>query len=142
MANEPGTAVTVPSQSLLKALGDATTRPAGRLSVKAIPVRVTGLLGATRPQLGSAGSQLGLVMVKLSKDVPPCTVVAGTNSLLMVGGLATIKVADAVPPVPPLVELTAPVLFKYEPVGVAVTFTVTWQAVLTAMEPPVKETMP
>ena len=52
----------------------------------------------------------GLVMVKLSNDVPFWKVVSGTKTLLMVGGRATNKVADAVPPVPPLVELTAPVV--------------------------------
>src|SRR5579864_2599380 len=37
---EPATAVAVPPHVLVNALGVATTRPAGRLSVKAIPVSV------------------------------------------------------------------------------------------------------
>lgn len=36
----------------------------------------------------------------------------GRKSLLMVGGKATPKVADAVPPVPPSLEPTAPVVFR------------------------------
>lgn len=54
----------------------------------------------------------GLVMVKLTRDVPFWTVELGTKTLLMVGGKATNKVADAEPPVPPLVELTGPVVFR------------------------------
>lgn len=68
--------------------------------------------------------------------------VVGKKSLLMVGGFATFKVAEAVPPVPPLVELTGPEVFPYEPVKLEVTFTVSWQAVFTPMEPPDKETVP
>jgi hypothetical protein len=40
MLPDPATAVAVPPQVLLNALGVATTRPAGRLSVNAIPVSV------------------------------------------------------------------------------------------------------
>src|SRR5213080_3018373 len=42
---EPPTAVAVPPQVLLRLGVDATTRPAGRLSVNAIPFRVTLVLG-------------------------------------------------------------------------------------------------
>jgi len=102
---EPGTAVTIPPQSLLKLLDDAIANPAGNASVNAIPVNVTSLSGGVLPLFG-------LVMVKLNKDVPFWTVVSGKKSLLIVGGLATARFADAVFPVPPLVELTGPVAFK------------------------------
>ena len=45
MLPDPAVAVAVPPQVLFKALGVATTNPAGKLSVKAIPFRVTLVLG-------------------------------------------------------------------------------------------------
>ena len=45
MLPEPATAVAVPPQVLFNALGVASTRPAGRLSVKAIPVSARFVLG-------------------------------------------------------------------------------------------------
>ena len=97
--------MTVPPQLLLILLGEATTKPAGKLSVKAMPVRPTSLFGGVE-------LLLGLVMVKLANVVPFWAIVLGTNSLLIVGGKATVKVAEAEPPVPPLVELTGPVLLR------------------------------
>jgi hypothetical protein len=67
MAPEPTAAVTVPPQSLLVTPGAATTKPAGKLSVNAIPVRLTSLFGGVE-------LLLGLLMVKLTNDVPFCTV--------------------------------------------------------------------
>jgi hypothetical protein len=96
MEPEPATAVAVPPQVLLNALGVATTRPAGRLSVKAIPVSVTLVFG--------------FWMVNVSDVVPFSGMVAAPNTLVMVGGEATVKLAVAVLPVPPLVELTAPLV--------------------------------
>src|SRR5713226_1778642 len=88
--------VAVPPQVLDNPLGVATTRPAGRLSVKAIPV--------------SAMVVFGFVMVKVNDVVPFKGMLAAPNALVMVGGEATTRFAEAVPPVPPLVELTAPVV--------------------------------
>jgi hypothetical protein len=45
MLPDPATAVAVPPQVLFKALGVATTTPAGRLSVNAIPFSVTPVFG-------------------------------------------------------------------------------------------------
>ncbi len=102
---EPAVAVTTPPQSLLT-LGDAaTTSPAGKLSVNAIPVKGTSTGGGVPLLL------FGLVMVKLSKDVPFWKVVSGRKTLLMVGGMATLRLAVAVLPVPPLVEVAFPVVF-------------------------------
>ena len=45
MLPDPAVAVAVPPQVLFKPFGVATTRPAGRLSVKEIPVRARFVLG-------------------------------------------------------------------------------------------------
>jgi hypothetical protein len=82
MEDEPGVAVTVPPQSLLRPLGVAITRPAGKLSVNAIPVSVKS----------GFGSLLGLLMVKLNKVVPSDATVSGRKSLLIVGAKATVTV--------------------------------------------------
>jgi hypothetical protein len=91
--DEPATAVAVPPQPLLRAFGESTTKPAGRLSVKAIPV--------------SDMCVLGLLRLKFNTADPFCTTVPGAKTLLIVGGAFTFKVADAELPVPPFVELTA-----------------------------------
>ena len=93
---EPAVAVTEPLQVLLSPFGVATTRPAGRLSVKATPLNATPVLG--------------LVMVKVSDVVPFSGMLAAPNAFAIDGGEATVKFAVAVLPVPPLVELTAPVV--------------------------------
>ena len=93
---EPATAVAVPPQVLFKALGVATTNPAGRLSVKAIPV--------------SARLVLGFWMVNVSDVVPFSGMLAAPKAFVIVGGVATVRLAEAVLPVPPLVEVTLPVV--------------------------------
>ena len=79
-------AVAVPPQVLFSALGVATNKLAGKLSVNAT--------------LLSAEVVLELVMVSLSAVVPPLAIKAGVNVLLMVGLGNTTKVALAVLPVP------------------------------------------
>src|SRR6476659_8493623 len=64
---------------------------------------------------------------------------AAPNALVIEGGVATVKLAEAVLPVPPFVELTAPLVLVYWPDAVPVTFTTRVQFVLTAMLPPVRE---
>ena len=125
MLPEPATAVAVPPQVLFNPLGVATTNPAGRLSVKAIPV--------------SARVVLGFWMVNVNDVVPFNGMLAAPKALVMVGGVATVKLAEAVLPVPPLVELTAPLVLVYWPDAVPVTFTTRVQFVLTAMLPPVRK---
>src|SRR6185369_4921071 len=93
---EPATAVAVPPHVLFRPDGVATTRPAGRLSVKAIPV--------------SARLVLGFWIVKVSEVVPFSGMLAAPNTLVIEGGVATVKLAEAVLPVPPLVEVTLPVV--------------------------------
>src|SRR5438876_467062 len=97
---EPAAAVIVPPpQEPVRPLGVATTKPAGRVSVNATPVR--------------ARVVLGLLMVKVSEVVALSTMLAAPNALLIVGGFATVRFADAVLPVPPLVDVTLPVVFVY-----------------------------
>lgn len=108
---EPETAVAVPPQVLVRLAGLATTRPAGRLSVNEIPV---------------AELLFGLLMLKLKVVVPFNGMVAAPKLLVMETGLATVKLADAVFPVPPLVEVTAPVVFVYWPDAAPVTVTLNW----------------
>src|SRR6266853_1318856 len=77
-------------------------------------------------------------MVKVSEVVPFSGMLAAPKAFVMVGGAATVRLAEAVLPVPPLVELTAPLVLVYWPDAVPVTFTTRVQLVLTAMLPPVR----
>jgi len=94
---EPGTAVTEPPQVLPTLFGEATTKPEGRLSVNASPV--SGIVLAP-----------GLKMPKFTKIVSFYQTATAEKDLLMVGGEATVRFAEVVLPVPPLVEVTAPVV--------------------------------
>src|SRR5438874_953165 len=120
---EPGTAVTVPPQSLLTPLGLATTRPAGRLSVNATPV-------------SGMGFTVGLVMLKKTATVPFRATLSAEKNLVMVGGVATVKLAVAVLPVPPLVEVTLPVTLVNWPACVPVTVTLNWHWLLILIVAP------
>jgi hypothetical protein len=95
--DEPPAAIAVAPQVLFKALGVATTKPAGRLSVKATPVSVTFVFG--------------FVMLNVNEVVPFNGMAAAPNALVIAGGEPTVIFAVAVLPVPPLVELTAPEVF-------------------------------
>ena len=77
-------------------MGVATVIPAGSVSVKATPV--------------SELPAFGLVMVKLKLVVPFSGMVAAPKDLAMLGGAIAVRLAEAVFPVPPLVEETAPVV--------------------------------
>src|SRR6266567_1017391 len=118
-----------PPQLPVSPFGVETTRPAGSVSVNATPVSEMVLI-------------TGLVMVKLKLVEPFNETVAKPNDFVMVGGLATVTLADAVLPVPPLVEVTVPVVLFFTPEVVPVTFTVNVQLLLTAIVPPVSETLP
>jgi len=71
---------------------EASSAPPGNESVNATPL--------------NALTVLGLVMVKLNVLLPLRGMVIGLNDLLIVGGATTVNVSEAVPPVPPSVELT------------------------------------
>jgi hypothetical protein len=109
MEDELAAAVTVPPQSLLRLFGDATTNPEGKLSVNEIPE--SGKLG------------FGLLMLKKTKTVPFSATLFALKNLLMVGGTATLSVAVAVLPVPPLAEEIGPVVLVNCPDAAPVTVT-------------------
>jgi hypothetical protein len=94
--DDAATAVAVPPQVLLMPLGVATTKPAGRLSVNARPV--------------NARLAFGFEMLKVSDVVPFSGIVAAPKALVMEGADATVRLAVAVLPVPPFVEVTLPVV--------------------------------
>ena len=79
-------------------------------------------------------------MVMVIVEVPPTGMPAALEpkALVIVGGATTVRVALAVPPVPPLVELTAPVVLFRLPAVVPVTLTTKVQLELTPSEPPVR----
>jgi hypothetical protein len=83
---------------------------------------------------------LEFVIVKVSVLTPPTAIGFGENALAMLGGATTDKVSVPVLPVPPLVEVTLPVVLTLAPPVVAVTATVTVQVPLAAMVPPEKLT--
>jgi hypothetical protein len=122
IALAPWVAVIVPAPHVpVNPLGVETTRPAGRLSVKAMPFTVTVVLL--------------LVIVKLSEVLPFSGMLAAPNALMIVGGEITETLAFEVFPVPPLVEFTVTLLFFTPPV-VAVTLTDKLQVVLDASVEP------
>lgn len=90
------TPTTLPLQVLLRPGVAATTNPDGRLSDTATPVR---------PKL-----ELGLVIVSVRLVDPLSGIADAPNALLIVGGEATTRDAEAVFPVPPFVELTLPLV--------------------------------
>ena len=99
MEELPADAVIVPPPQLpVSPLGDATCNPAGRLSVNATPVSAIAF-GA------------GFVSVNVSEVSLFRGTLNAPKALLIVGGLATVRVPEAALPVPPLVEVTGPELF-------------------------------
>ena len=63
---------------------------------------------------------------------------AAPNALVIDGGVATVKLAEAVLPVPPLVEVTFPVVLVYCPEAAPVTVTLNWHCEFTGIVAPVK----
>jgi len=125
MEPEPAAAVVVPPQLLVNPFGVATTKPAGRVSLKATPV--------------SAIDAFGFEMLKVSEVEAFSRMLAAPKALVMVGGVATVKLAVAVLPVPPLVEVTFPVVLVNCPAAAPVTVTENWQVPPTATVAPVSE---
>jgi hypothetical protein len=122
---DPATAVAVPPHVLLRAFGVATTRPAGRLSVKARPVNEMVL--AT-----------GFVRVNVKEVEALSAMLAAPKALAIVGGEATERLAVAVLPVPPFVEETLPVVLMKLPAVEPVTLTPTVHEDAVAIVPPVR----
>jgi len=100
--------VRVPPQTVAEAL--ATVSPVGSVSVNATPVKAKVFAA-------------GLVMVNCNEVVAFRLIVAGLNTLAIDGGATTLMLAEAVPPVPPSVEVTLPVVLFCVPAAIPVTFT-------------------
>jgi hypothetical protein len=117
----PAIAVMVPpSQVPTRPLGLDTSKPVGSVSEKASPVRVT--------------TEFGFVRVNARPVVPPGSSVRTFPKLLVrLGGVATVKVAVAVFPVPKL-EVTAWVVLTLMP-SVEVMGTTMLQELAPAIEP-------
>jgi hypothetical protein len=106
----PCVAVIAPAPQLpVSPLGVEITSPDGKVSVNPMPLRELPVFG--------------LLMVKLNDVEPLSGMLAPPNILLIVGGATTVKVAEAVPPVPPSVELTVLVVLSCAPTLIAVTLT-------------------
>src|SRR5215470_16646790 len=118
MLVELAAAVTVPPQVLLTPGVLATCNPLVNVSLKAIPFSALVLAA-------------GLVIVKVTVVVPFSEMLAAPKALLMVGGATTfIGAVLLVLPVPPSVELIAPVVLFASPGTVPVTLTVSVQDAL------------
>src|SRR5215831_9552079 len=128
----PGFGAKEPPQVSVALAGVATIMPLGKVSVKPTPVRAT--------------VALGLVMVKLTVTTPMIGATFLENDLVIIGGATTVIEALAVPPapvlVPPLAELTLPVVLFLTPAVEPVTVTVIVQLPPWAIEPPLKLIMP
>jgi hypothetical protein len=103
--------------------------PAGSVSVKATPVN-------------AAVFAAGFVMVKLKADVPFGEMAVGLKAFAIDGGATTARLAEAVPPVPPSVELTLPVVLFCVPAAIPITFTAKVHDVLAASVAPDRLTLP
>src|SRR4051794_35134866 len=125
MEPDPAAAVVVPPQLLVNPFGVATTRPAGSVSLKATPV--------------SGIDAFGFEMLKVSEVEPFSRMLAAPKAFVIVGGVATVKLAVAVLPVPPLVEVTFPVVLVYCPAAAPVTVTENWQVPPAAIVAPESE---
>ena len=93
--------------------------------------------GSLTPTPASAVLLLGLVIVRVRVEVAFTPIVARLKVLVIVGGARTAKVAEAVPPVPPL-QVKLPVVLGNDPAEAAVTLTDTAHVPLAAIEPPLR----
>ena len=119
---EPAAAVTVPLQVVASPLGVATCNPAGSVSLNAMPV--------------SPSDVFGLLSVKVNEVLAPTKMLDAPKALVIVGGVATVKLAEAVLPVPPFVEVTFPVVLVNCPAAAPVTVTLNWHWLFAAIVAP------
>ena len=115
----------VPPQVLVAPGVPATTRPLGKLSTTPTPARAAVLAA-------------GFVMLMVRTELVLTETLVGAKALVMVGGATTTNVAAAVVPVPPLVELTVPVVLTLFPAVDGVTVAVTVQLPPPAMDAPLR----
>ncbi len=112
----PEIAKIVPPHEPVTVRGIARSTPSGKLSTNVTPLSATFVFG--------------LLMLKLNVLAPLSGMLAGLNDLVIDGGCATTSVAVAVPP---LVELTGPLVLVTVPNCVPVTFTVCPKAAFAKM---------
>jgi hypothetical protein len=115
--------VSVPPQTV--AVAFATVNPVGSVSVNATPVR-------------DCAFAAGFVMVNVNEVVAFSEIVEGLNTFAIDGGASTLMLAVAVPPVPPSVEVTLPVVLVCVPAAVPVTLTANVQLEFAAIVPPLR----
>ena len=96
----PAVVVRVPVPQTLFVEESITVKPEGKVSVKATPARSTVLAA-------------GFVKVKVRLVVPLTGMLAAPKTLAIVGGATTLVEAEAVRPVPPSIEVTAPVVLFF-----------------------------
>jgi len=120
-------AVIVPLPHEPVTIVDANLTPPGNESVNATPL--------------NALTVSGLVTVKLNVLLLLSGMVFGLNDLLIVGAETTVSVSEAVPPVPPSVELTLSVVLTCAPALIPVTLTENVHEPLEASVPPDKLTV-
>ena len=98
---------------------------------------------ATEP-IGFDGGPESVSITVIMKFVPVPTGVLAVSGLIVVAVVraVTVMLADAVLPVPPLVEVTAPVVLLFRPVDVPFTFTENVHEALAASVAPDRLTAP
>ena len=129
-ANEmlPGfVVVSVPPHTVVEEF--ATVMLAGRVSLNATPVSATEF-------------PAGFVIVKVSDEVAFNAISDPLKAFAMEGGPTTATLAEAVPPVPPSVEDTGPVVLFFAPALWPVTFTEKLHEALAAKDAPLRLTVP
>jgi hypothetical protein len=99
---------------------------------------------SVKPTPLSVVEAFGLLIVKLSEVEPFTAMLAAPNDFTILGGTtaATVALADAVPPVPPSTEVTAPVVLFFVPSVLPVTFTLKVHEALDARVELAKLTLP
>ena len=127
MVPDPAVAVMVPPPHVpLRPLGVVTTKPAGKVSVKPIPLCEVAF---------------EFITVNVRLVVPPITTLGAPNTLVTLGGAITVSIAIAVFPVPAIVSVTVTLLVTV-PGAVPVTLTENVQDPLAAIVPPESDMVP
>src|ERR1051326_6165931 len=78
-------------------------------------------------------------MLKVNEVLAFSRMLAAPKAFVIVGGVPTVRFALAVLPVPPLVEVTLPVVLVYCPATAPVTVTENWHWPPTAIVAPLSE---
>lgn len=127
IAADAATAVTDPPHVFVRPGGVATWSPAGSVSLKPMLVRVWLFVFLT---------------VKVRVVVPFRGIVGAPNNWVTVGAAVTLMFALAVPPVPAVVDVTAPVVFVRSPAATPVTLMMKVHEPLAGIVPPDRLTLP